>query len=496
NIYDVQKYLQVHNIAHAVAHPLYSSDEKLTSLHVKKLVLLFRHFEAPNGKYPALLTDCLQWTLRHLTSESIFRFAEEVSLEPTHERAWQKVFVGGSDDSGGLYMGTTWTETPRTASVKEFLDSIREGRVRAGGSAGSPLRMAHNTYSTAFSYVKSKLFRNPQDPGSMLLEKVCSRFLEGRDPTEFSLSEKLSFLAQGVASGKIFEFARAGQSSFWRELGTYFSQPAVRAAIARVTSGVNEPERRAFLMADLISGQLGYRLTSHFLEQMRVGRILESLQMAAPILPILLLLSPYLQSFRFPRRQRLREICHSLCGEVPPQLQNAKRAWFTDTLDEINGVTTTIRKMAAAGLQAGFDITVVACRSNPVQYSDIKVQNFQPIGEFELPEYELQRLSFPPLLQILDWIEREKITQLIISTPGPVGLTALLAAEMLGLPSASIYHTDFPQYVGILTDDAFLETLTWNYMHWFYSKQERVFVNCEDYRQCWIRRGIPAERLR
>lgn len=496
NLYEVQKYLQVHNIAHAVAHALYSSDEKLTPLHAKKLVLLFRHFESLNGKHPALLSECLAWTLRNLTPQAIERFVEETAMEPTHPEPWQKIFLGGSNDSGGIYAGSTWTQTPPADSIEDFLLHIREGRAEPAGQPGSPLRSAHNTYSTAFSFAKSKLSREPRDPGALLLEKVCSRFLEGRDPTEFSLAEKLTFLAQGIASGKIFEFARAGQSSFWRELSSYFSQPAVHAALARVTAGVEEPERRAFLMADLISGQLGYRLTSHFINEMRAGRILESLQMVAPLLPMLLLLAPYLQSFRLPRRLRLQQICRSLAGAVPPSLQNRKRAWFTDTLDEINGVTTTIRKMAAAGMQAGFDITVVACRSNPRFYPDIKVQNFQPIGEFELPEYELQRLSFPPVLQILDWIEREKIDQLIISTPGPVGLTALFAAEMLGLPSASIYHTDFPQYVGILTDDAFLETLTWNYMHWFYSKQECVFVNCEDYRQCWIRRGIPADRLR
>src|SRR5204863_6721324 len=59
----------------------------------------------------------------------------------------------------------------------------------------------------------------------------------------------------------------------------------------------------------------------------------------------------------------------------------------------------------------------------------IPIKNFPPIGEFELPEYELQKLSFPPILQMLDYIQREKFTEIIISTPGPVGLTALLAAK-------------------------------------------------------------------
>ena len=114
--------------------------------------------------------------------------------------------------------------------------------------------------------------------------------------------------------------------------------------------------------------------------------------------------------------------------------------------------------------------------------TDIPIKNFAPIGEFELPEYELQKLSFPPILQIIDYIQREGFTELIISTPGPIGLTALLAGKMLGLRTSGIYHTDFPQYVRILTDDNFLETLTWNFMKWFYEQLDVLYVNCESYR--------------
>src|SRR5947207_9324154 len=123
--------------------------------------------------------------------------------------------------------------------------------------------------------------------------------------------------------------------------------------------------------------------------------------------------------------------------------------------------------MTAAGVAAGKELTVVVSR-NELQTFDIPIKNFPPIGEFELPEYELQKLSFPPVLQVLDYIQREKFTEIIISTPGPVGLTALLAAKMLNLQTSGIYHTDFPQYIRILTEDSFLESATWHYMHLIY----------------------------
>jgi glycosyltransferase involved in cell wall biosynthesis len=118
------------------------------------------------------------------------------------------------------------------------------------------------------------------------------------------------------------------------------------------------------------------------------------------------------------------------------------------------------------------------------------------VGEFEIPEYELQKLSFPPFLEMLDYIQRERFTELIISTPGPVGLCAVGCARLLGIRTTAIYHTDFPQYARFLSDDAFMESLVWNYMHWFYGQSDLVYVNSEFYRRCWIDRGIPAEKLR
>jgi glycosyltransferase involved in cell wall biosynthesis len=71
----------------------------------------------------------------------------------------------------------------------------------------------------------------------------------------------------------------------------------------------------------------------------------------------------------------------------------------------------------------------------------------------------------------------------------------LIAAKILGLRTSGIYHTDFPQYVRILTEDSFLETLTWKYMKWFYDQLDVIYVNSESYRQAWIERGISAEKF-
>jgi glycosyltransferase involved in cell wall biosynthesis len=496
NIFELQRYLQTAQIAHAIAHPLYSINGKLTAEHLERLILLFKHFEGINGLRDALLSDLAQNLFNNLTPEKIERFANQHNLAPTHPEPWRKIFVGGSDDHGGKFIASAFTETPPAASPEEFLKHVREGVCTPRGHGGTPLALSHGFYNTVACFIQDRLHEK-LGPSATLLEQMFSRFMEGRDPTELTLKEKANIFAQGVLSGKIFELMKPANMSLWKELSGYFARPEVKAKLNEELSAVTEPERRTFLMANLVAEQLAFRFFKKFVQQISSGNLVESMQALSAIAPILIILTPYIYGFhsQAPSRAWLREIFKNLTGEIPEALQNRKRAWFTDTLEDVNGVATTIRKMTAAGVAAGKELIVVTSRSE-LHIVNIPIKNFRPIGEFELPEYELQKLSFPPILQMLDYIQREKFTEIIISTPGPIGLTALLAAKMLNLQTSGIYHTDFPQYIRILTEDSFLESVAWRYMHWFYGQLDTVFVNSEEYRQSWIDRGLDPAKLK
>ena len=496
NLFDLQRYLQHAQITHAVAHPLYSVNGKLEAMHLEQLILLFKHFEGINGLRDALLSELVPTLFKRLTAEKINVLANRHSIAPTHAEPWKKILVGGSDDHGGRFVASAFTETPGAKSAEEFLELVRNGHCTPCGQGGTPLILSHGFYNTVACFIQDR-FDEKLGPGGALLEKMFSRFMEGRDPTEFTLKEKTEFIVQGVLSGKIFDFAKPANVSLWKELSGYFARPEVKAKLAAQLDKVSEPERRTFLMANMVAEQLAFRFFNKFVQQITSGNMVESVQALSAIAPILVILTPYIYGFhsQAPSRKWLRSLFKDLTGEIPVALQNRKRAWFTDTLEDVNGVATTIRKMTAAGAAAGNELVVVTSRGN-LQLSDIPIKNFPPIGEFELPEYELQKLSFPPILQMLDYVQRERFTEIIISTPGPVGLTALLAAKMLNLQSSGIYHTDFPQYVRILTEDSFLESVAWGYMHWFYGQLDTVFVNSEEYRQSWIKRGFDASKLK
>src|SRR3989440_1399296 len=496
NIFDLQKYLQQQAIAHSVAHPLYSINGKLEAAHLERLILLFKHFEGINGLRDALLSVLTRELLSGLTPRKMEERANRHDLQPTHAEPWRKIFTGGSDDHGGQFVAGAYTEPPAARTAMDFLEHVRAGKCAPHGEGGTPLALSHGFYNAVPHCIQDRCTERLGATGP-LLETMFSRFMEGRDPTEFTLREKATFIAQGVMSGKIFELAKPRNVSLWKGLSKHFARPKVKAQLAKEMEGVTEPERRTFLMANLVCEQLAFRLFEKFVQQIRNGNVIESMQALSSIAPIVILLSPYIYAFhsQAPSRRWLREIFLQMTGAIPPPLQNRKRAWFTDTLDDVNGVATTIRKMTAAGAAAGNELTVVTSHSNLQTYK-IPIKNFPPIGEFELPEYELQKLSFPPILQMLDYIQRERFTEIIISTPGPVGLTALLAAKMLNLQTSGIYHTDFPQYIRILTEDSFLESVTWRYMHWFYGQLDTVFVNSEEYRESWVKRGIDPSKLK
>jgi glycosyltransferase involved in cell wall biosynthesis len=496
NIFSLQRYLQGGKIAHAVAHPLYSANGKLEAPHLERLILLFKHFEGINGLRDALLSELARELFGSLTPKKIEELAERHNLEPTHREPWKKILVGGSDDHGGQFMASAFTETPAADSPERFLAHVRGGNCEARGDGGTPLALSHGFYNTVGCFIQDH-FHEKLGPSGPLVEQMFSRFMEGRDPTELTLKDKATLFAQGVASGKIFDLIKPANMSLWKELSSQFQKAQAKAKSTTDLEGEVEPERRTFLMANAVAEQLAYRLFTKFVQQLSSGNMLESMQALSAIAPILIILAPYIYGFhsQAPSRKWLQKIFRELTGEIPEPLQNNKRAWFTDTLEDVYGVATTIRKMTAAGAAAGKELIVVTSR-NDLSIDDIPIKNFKPIGEFELPEYELQKLSFPPILQMLDYIQRERFSEVIISTPGPVGLTALLAAKMLNLQTSGIYHTDFPQYVRILTEDSFLESVTWRYMHWFYGQLDTVFVNSEEYRDSWIKRGFEPAKLK
>ena len=99
-------------------------------------------------------------------------------------------------------------------------------------------------------------------------------------------------------------------------------------------------------------------------------------------------------------------------------------------------------------------------------------------------------------MELIEHCERESYGRILISTPGPVGLAALAAGKLLGVPTAGIYHTDFPRYVAALGGDGRLEAIASSYIRWFYRQMDEVFVSSASYAAELASLGIESSRLR
>ncbi|MFM9105385.1 MAG: glycosyltransferase [Chloroflexota bacterium] len=141
NVHLLVDALREFDLPHVLAHPLFAPDARLTRAMVEKRMVLFGLWETINGSRPAAQNRLAGAVARAADASTLRQLARLHDLAPPpHARI---AGVGGSDDHGGIYGGTTWTMLPRAGSAADVLDALREGAVTAGGQHGSVDRMVH-----------------------------------------------------------------------------------------------------------------------------------------------------------------------------------------------------------------------------------------------------------------------------------------------------------------------------------------------------------------
>jgi hypothetical protein len=113
NVYELVPYLRSQNILHALAHPLYSNNGKLTLELFEKCILLFKHFESLNGMHDPQGSLVSEKILRSLNPRIVAELAAKHGIEPAGPEPHVKFFTGGSDDHSGIFIARTHTVAPR-----------------------------------------------------------------------------------------------------------------------------------------------------------------------------------------------------------------------------------------------------------------------------------------------------------------------------------------------------------------------------------------------
>ena len=490
SIYELRRLLVEQDIVHSIAHPLFSVHDRLTVDHIEKLMLLFNRFEGLNGSVSARSNKVANAVFRSLTADTIDRLAARHGIEPLGRTPWLKTFSGGSDDHSGVYLGGACTVTPRAASAEEFLRYLRLGAQEMAGTPGNSLRFAHSLYHIAYGYYRECLL-NSSKAKNPLIGAIFRKLLDGQDAPAPTLRQKMGDLV-----GRLLLSAHKKRLSkvdrlLVEQLQQLFDEPQ-----CGMRDGARVPtdtfDQQTFRTACRLSQEFGYTFLKKCVDYAREGELAQCVQTVSALGPVALGIAPYLASFASQHKdERLIQEAAQRFGFSYLVDRSRRAAWLADTLDGGQGADPASLCEEVTGREQ--DITLVTC-TEAAPPAAMPARNFAPVGRFAMPD-GVHTLAFPPFLEVIAYIERQSFSHLYISSPGPLGLTGLAAARLLGLKTTGICQSDYPRLVREFTGDDSLGALTWRYLAWFYGQMDAVIVPDEDRRFELSENGIDLDKL-
>jgi len=165
------------------------------------------------------------------------------------------------------------------------------------------------------------------------------------------------------------------------------------------------------------------------------------------------------------------------------KMKDIKICLVSDTVYDVNGVSRFIQDIAKEAIKYEKDFSVISSTKKN-HYEDIpNIYNLKPIFARKMPFYNSLDLVFPNFFKIKSKIKELNPDLLHISTPGTVGLCALISAKLLSIPVVGIYHTDFPSYLYKNTKSKFVKYLTIKFLKFFYSGYKAIFSRSKEYIQ-------------
>jgi len=166
-------------------------------------------------------------------------------------------------------------------------------------------------------------------------------------------------------------------------------------------------------------------------------------------------------------------------------------ALFTDTFTpQVNGVSRTLERLVTAMERRGADVHVetVAAPGAPV---DARVTRARSVPFWAYPQL---RIAAPSARAAAARLARWRPTLVHATTPFGVGLAGRRAANALGLPLVTSYHTAFSSYLQHYGLSA-LDRIAWPYLRWFHNSGRRTFVPSRSVAQEVEAHGFEGVRL-
>lgn len=140
---------------------------------------------------------------------------------------------------------------------------------------------------------------------------------------------------------------------------------------------------------------------------------------------------------------------------------------------EVNGVAMTLQRLADGLHRTGHHVEII----RPRQDRDPAVPMAEEclIRGMPIPGYPALRFGLPAYRRLLRRWRQRRPDVVHVATEGPLGLSALFAAEKAGIPVLSTFHTNFHAYSRHYGLGLF-NSLILSYLRWFHNRTVLTLV--------------------
>ena len=472
NLYNFVRYMDEHHIAHAVAHPLYSVNNKLTNAHFERLLLLFDLFEL-NGFRSPEVNHRLRATVEQVTAGRLEELADRHRIRKPRVDPSRKHLISGSDDHSGLYIARSYTANPGDEPSHFF---VHPELSHAHAAPSDPGHLGYAIYSILYQHIEKKVN----------IDRYLARNETLRHMSQLLTMKKTAPPSKGYSLLlRLFGLRRRHKNNTEKLLRkTLRRMPGITRNLTP-----DNAHQRWFTMVSTTVDENVKELLDYTIDELKAGNVFNIVNGISSISSLYVVTIPYYIAYK--AFQDTRQFAERLTViDSPPRKPRAVH--LSDTYYEINGVAKSLQQMTLHARTLGLDYTFVTCADRESLHGE-KV--FRPVKVYDLPEYPEMKLACPPVLDVVDYCFREDFTHIHAATPGPVGLTGLLVSKLLNRPFFTTYHTALPQYATHLTGDQSLEGLIWIYLRWFYNQADTVLTPSQAYREELIANGIAPHKV-
>ncbi len=477
DIYLLRTYIKKNELPYSVAHATYAVNGNLTIDALEKLILLFDRFEGINGGRNALHNETWVDALRALDKDRFKSLRNTYGIQPFSHTGWMKSFTGGSDDHAGLFSGMTYTSVD-AHDVKTFLRGLRDGECVAGGRHNDFHMLAFTLYKIGYDMYKSKN------------NKLANSFFTAANDTLFE-NKPFSFVDKlTLTTLKIDGKARNDKiKSLFIDL--------IENAVNNSSKHIDEKLSAMYDDIAAISDEYFADCLHSFSDNLSKGDLLSMVQKISASLFGIGMAAPFMTTLNhlFHDRKILKKLEKSY---VPEEKHREKSIlWFSDTTNDLNGVSVTLKKIGWLSFRKNKQLNLVGSLAQE-ELSDELPPNFinlPIIYQFNPPMYTSYTLKIPSLLRSLKLIYDKNPSEIIISTPGAVGLLGLLAAKLMHVKCKIIFHTDFTAELREIMGSDSILALGESYLRWFYSQGDEILVPTCEYGEILEERGYPSDKI-